>query len=282
MNSLAPITPKLAQISEQIEWLPGSLRLMEPHQIAGQQPDNLCGPYWVSILLKAYGVSDIDPARLGQLAGSVLPIGDDPQQWVPPGASSRQDYAIALPTCPPALGGTSALGLMEATLKASSGGYALIPLQTTWTAPQVETLLRLCHSFSHWEAVPLANVRTGSFWGSRLSLKDAIAHLEGNPIQPSPADWSVGHFVTLAGIVKGTTRSLVIVRDTYPILGWDGYHLQPPEAIAASLNRDDGTEGGIFLFVATHHQPDVEQQCRQQGWAIEPWDNGTPYRKKEE
>jgi hypothetical protein len=85
MNSLIPTNPQFDWLPTKIEWLPGSWRVMESHQLAGQQPDNLCGPYWVSTLLKAYGVSDLDPARLGQLAGSVLPSGDDPQKWVPPG-----------------------------------------------------------------------------------------------------------------------------------------------------------------------------------------------------
>ncbi|MDX2213111.1 MAG: hypothetical protein SFY66_07465 [Oculatellaceae cyanobacterium bins.114] len=282
MNPLAPTHSDLSQCTEWIQWLPGSLRLIEAHQLAGQQPDNLCGPYWISTLLKAYEVSHIDPARLGQLAGSVLPMGDDPQQWVPTGASSRQDYAVPLPTCAPELGGTSIPGLLAATVQASSAAYTLIPLKTTWTAAHLETLIDLCHTFSHWQTVPLCNVQTRHFWGSRLNLGRAIAYLQGTPIEPPAPDWSVGHFVTLAGTVKGAQRSLMIVRDTYPVLGWNGYHLQPFEAIAAALNRNDGSEGGVLLFVAAHHEPEVKQQCQQQGWAIAPWDNGTPYRKKGE
>ncbi|NER82112.1 MAG: hypothetical protein F6K42_21640, partial [Leptolyngbya sp. SIO1D8] len=29
--------------------------LLPLHEKTGQQPDNLCGPYWVSLLLQAYG-----------------------------------------------------------------------------------------------------------------------------------------------------------------------------------------------------------------------------------
>jgi hypothetical protein len=182
--------------------------------------------------------------------------------------------------CPLALGGTSVLGLIEATEKVSSGQYRLIPLKTTWTTADLEALIHLCQTHPHWETVPLCNVQTNQFWGSTLCIQDAIAYLQGNLIQPPSADWSVGHFVTLAGIVKGSAQSLMIVRDTYPIFGWNGYHLQPLEAIAAALNRDDGSEGGIALFAATHHQVEIEYQCQQQGWAIAPWDNGTPYRNR--
>lgn len=263
-------------VFEWIEWLPGAQQLLEPHRLAGQQPDNLCGPYWVSVLLKGFGGNTIDPARLGQLAGSQLPIGDDPSLWVPPGANSRQDYAIALPTCSPSLAGTSVPGLIAATLAASSQSYTLVPIKLTWTGATVEAVLRLCQANAHWQAVPLCNVQTGCFWGSRLPLAHAIAYLTGASIQPPSADWSVGHFVTLAGRVRGAARSLVIVRDTYPSMGWDGYHLQPSEVVANALNRDDGSEGGIALFVATQYQFEVEHQCQQSGWAIAPWDNGTP------
>lgn len=269
---------QLGLFSESVNFLPGALPLAKAHQQAGQQQDNMCGPYWVSMLLRLYAGVELDPTQIGKLAGSMLPIGDDPTAWVPPGSTSRQDYSLPLPTCSPELGGTAAAGLVQATLDASDGTHTLLPLQTRWTAERLETMMQICQRHDHWQAVPLANVLTGHFWGSRLGLEQAIAYLHGQPIDSPVADWAVGHFVSLAGIIQGPGNALVIVRDTYPALGWDGYHLQPPEAIAAALNRDGSTsQGGILLFIAAADQPDAEAIFSKEGFTLAPWDNGTPY-----
>ena len=54
----------------------------------------------------------------------------------------------------------------------------------------------------------------------------------------------------------------LIVRDPYPTFGWDGYHLQPAEAIANALRRDDGAEGGVLLFVAAKNKVEIEEEAR--------------------
>ncbi|NEQ24268.1 MAG: hypothetical protein F6K28_35140 [Microcoleus sp. SIO2G3] len=236
------------------------------------------GPYWASMLLQAHGVTDVDVTQLALLADSTLPIGDA-TDWVPPGASSRQDYSQPLPeTANVQEAGTAAPGLINAVFQASSGHYVLVPLQTNWSPESIEALIALCQKNPGWEAVPLCNVQTGHLWGSRIALTNALAYLTGEEISPPKADWDVGHFVTLAGSVEGNQRSLLLVRDTYPIFGWDGYHLQPQDAIASALRRDDGKEGGVFLFVAAENQAEVEQQVREQGFDIASWDNGTPIR----
>lgn len=261
-----------------VKFLPGAERINQLYRLAGQQPDNLCGPYWVSMLLQAHGVTGVDVTQLALLADSTLPIGD-PTYWVPPGASSRQDYSQPLPeTANVQEAGTAAIGLVNAVSQASSGRYALVPLRANWSPESLKTLIALCQKNPSWEAVPLCNVQTGHFWGSRIALTEALAYLSGEEISPPKADWDVGHFVTLAGIVEGNKRSLLLVRDTYPIFGWDGYHLQPQDAIASALRRDDGKEGGVFLFVAAENQAEVEQQAREQSFDIASWDNGTPIR----
>ncbi len=265
-----------------IKLLPGALRVNQLHRLAGQQPDNLCGPYWAAMLLQASEDIGVDSTKLALLAGSVLPIGE-PVNWVPPGASSRQDYSCQLPlTEEIEYAGTSIQGLIEAVSRDSEGKYALVPLRATWTPQQVAALFTLCQNHPNWEAVPICNIETGHLWGSHLALVDAIAYLSGEDIQAPQADWAVGHFVTLAGSVEGSKRSLVLVRDTYPVLGWDGYHLQPEEAIASALQRDDGKEGGVLLFIGAKDQAEVEQQARKQGFDIAVWDNGTPMSLKGE
>ena len=261
-----------------VKFLPGAERINQPYRLAGQQPDNLCGLYWASMLLQAYGVTGVDVTQLALLANSTLPIGD-PTDWVPLGASSRQDYSQPLPeTANVREAGTAATGLINAVFQASSGRYVLVPLRANWSPESLKTLIALCQKNPRWEAVPLCNVQTGHLWGSRIALANALAYLAGEEISPPKADWDVGHFVTLAGSVEGNKRSLLLIRDTYSIFGWDGYYLQPQDAIASALRRDDGKEGGVFLFVAAENQAEVEQQAREQSFNIASWDNGTPIR----
>jgi hypothetical protein len=261
-----------------VRWLPGAAKISLVHQLAGQQPDNLCGPYWLAILLQAWNAAHLDAAHLGQLAQSVLPIGD-PEQWVPPGAKSRQDYSVPLPeTAHLAEAGTAVSGLMAATIAASQNQFTLVPLAAQWSAEAVDRLLQLCLEHPTWEAVPVCNIRTGHLWGTSLTQQQAIDYLEGTDITPPAADWDVGHFVTIAGMLPGAARSLIVVRDTYPQFGCQGYHLQPAATIAAAMNRGDGNAGGVLLFVAASLQSEIEQQCQDLGWTIAAWDNGTPLR----
>ena len=146
-------------------------------------------------------------------------------------------------------------------------------------------MLTLCEDFPNSQATPICNLQTGVLWGSHLALADAIAYLKGESIDPPEADWNVGHYLTIAGTVRGpassrsteTARMLVIVRDTYPTLGWDGYHLQPAEVVANALKRDDGAEGGVLLFVAARNQIEIEEEAKARGFDIAVWDNGTPW-----
>ncbi|MBC7970201.1 MAG: hypothetical protein H7Z11_08765 [Verrucomicrobia bacterium] len=258
-----------------VQLLPGMVRLADVHRLAGQQHDNLCGPYWIAMLLRSRGFHQLTSEQVAQCAGSVLPIGD-PKTWLPKTASSRQDYSVALPVAA-GLGdaGTSAQGLIAAVSTLSDGAYTLVPIQTEWSAARIEVMLDLCRQPA-WNAIPLCNLRTDHLWGASLAVSDTIAYLNGEIITPPPPDWNVGHFLALAGMVEGHARSLILTCDTYPNFGWQGYHLQPADAIAQSLNRDDGNGGGILLFVATQHKDSVEQQATEQGFAIDVWDNGSP------
>lgn len=257
-----------------VRFLAGALRIASAHRQAGQQHDNLCGPYWAAVLLQAQAIATT-PEQIAQLAGSVLPIGD-PASWVPPGASSRQDYQLPLPATENLSdAGTSAQGLMAAVSQLTAA-YGFLPLQTHWTAQRLEALMQLCYRHPEWEAVPLCNIRTEHLWGNRLGIGEAIAYLQGEAITPPPADWSVGHFLTLAGTVTGSARSLVLIGDTYPQFGWQGYYLQSAEAIARALNRGDGYGGGILLFVPTAYREQAQQLAVAAGFEIRVWDNGSP------
>jgi hypothetical protein len=251
------------------------VQLADVHRLAGQQHDNLCGPYWIALLLRSRGFHQLTPEAVAQCAGSVLPTGD-PKTWLPRTASSRQDYSVALPV---AAGlsdaGTSCTGFNGGSLNAIGGAYTLVAIQAEWSAARVEVVLDLCRHPT-WKAIPLCNLRTDRRWSASLPVSDAIAYLNGEPITSPAADWNVGHFLALAGIVEGYERSLILTCDTYPSFGWQGYHLQPADAIAQSLNRGDGNSGGILLFIATQDKEQVEQCIKAEEFAIEAWDNGSP------
>src|SRR5205085_6548914 len=108
------------------------------------------------------------------------------------------------------------------------GELAAVPLRGRWSAERVEALLGL-------DARLLANVRTGSFWGSRPPVETLLAELRGEPVGAPPTDWDVGHFVELIALVRGPGGALVVVRGSYRSLGWGGTHLQRPRPVAAVL-----------------------------------------------
>ncbi len=120
----------------------------------------------------------------------------------------------------------------------------------------------------------IANLRTGKLWGSRPAAEQLLAELRAEAIAGPPADWDVGHFVELKLLVRVTGGTLVVVHDTYPSLGLDGYHLQPPRAVAAALLRGDGREGGILAVVSAGQAGPVESLARELGLDVGTWDNG--------
>jgi hypothetical protein len=262
----------LNQLSVQL--LPEMTRIAEAHHLAGQQHDNLCGAYWAAIFLRSRGFS-YTPEQVAQLAGTVLPIGD-PLTCIPKGATPRQDYHLPLPTTEQnEQAGTSVGGLMAAIEQLSAGAYCLVPVQAKWSVERIHAMMAVCEN-EDWQLVPLCNLRTNHLWGGQLSVSQAIAYLNGDQSTPPSADWQVGHFLVLAGTVIGKERSLMLACDTYPMLGWQGYHLQPAKAIAQALNRGDGNQGGILLFAAQQHKTAIAQELQEQGFTIEPWDNGSP------
>jgi hypothetical protein len=120
----------------------------------------------------------------------------------------------------------------------------------------------------------IANLQTGLLWGSRPSVDTLVSALSGNlPADPPPADWDVGHFVELLGPVQGARGSLVMVRDSYPTLGYDGVYLQPPAALAAALNREDGRQGGVLVVAEVQQGDTARQLAPELGLKTEMWDN---------
>jgi hypothetical protein len=234
-----------------------------------QQKDNLCGPFQAARILRELGF-DADEDELAVRAGSVLP--ERSEGSVPPGAESRTDYRLDLPTSAPEDSGTAAAPLAEAIEAASRGEVRCVPVRGEWTAARVESLVE--------RATPptvrlLANVCTGRFWGTRPPFDALLAELEGREVDGPSAEWDVGHFCELTAVLRGSGGSLVVVRDSYPSFGLAGHHLQPPRAVAAALARDDGREGGILAVAARENAQRLEALATELGLEVGHWDNGT-------
>ena len=231
---------------------------------AEQQKDNLCGPFCAARILNV----DQDLVALG--AGTHLPTEtEDPS--VPHGARSRTDYHYELPRAPSAESGTSPVGLIKAIESLSGGAQKCVPLSGEWTAERVEMLVDQAPSLG---ARLVANIRTGKLWGSHASAEELLAELNRQTTAVPPADWDVGHFVELTMLIRGPKGSLVVVHDTYPTLGLNGYHLQPARAVAAALVRGDGRKGGILAVAPPERANAVAALARELGLEVAAWDNG--------
>jgi hypothetical protein len=241
-----------------------------------QQKDNLCGPFWAARVLNEAGFSVwdgevIDEDVIALRAGTLLPVAHTGAD-VPPGAATDATYRYALPAAPVERSGTSAAGLIVAIEAASGGALRCVPLRGAWSVEGVEQLLDDAREIG---ARLIANVRTGRLWGSRPPVDTLLAELEGKPVQDPAAEWDVGHFVELEMLIRGPVGSLVVVNDSYPTLGWDGRHLQPPRAVVDSLLRGDGREGGVLVVVPPSRVDAVSALAARIGLEVGVWNNGT-------
>jgi hypothetical protein len=244
-----------------------------------QQKDNLCGPFHAARVLRDVGVADwqgdvMDQDLVARHAGTVLPaVVRGPQ--VPPGAANRRDYRYELPRVHEGRSGTPVSALAQAVETLSGGRLQCVPLRGTWSAATVERLVDRGHAAG---ARLIANLRTGLLWGTRPDLSALLAELDGRVVadaEAPSADWDVGHFVELVSILRGPAGALVLVRDSYPTLGWTGHHLQPPRAVAAALMRGDGRNGGVLAMAAPARVAAIRHVAGELALTVEMWDNGT-------
>jgi hypothetical protein len=254
--------------------VPGAGDLAGLHQKAMPQKDQLCGPFWGALVLEASG----RPAGQDEVAlhaGTTLAEGD-PAQWLPPGASPRTDYSLSLPVSrDAAFAGTSASGLARSIETLSDNALRVIPIGGPWTAETVVALVEVSAS-----EVPgctlVANLRTGRLWGSHTPARVLLDYLLGLPVEPPAPDWDCGHFLAIAATLSGPGGTLLTLRDTYPELGWGGYHLQPAGAVAAALERGDGQEGGVLCVCEASAAAAFAGRLDEVGFELRYWDNGTP------
>jgi hypothetical protein len=252
----------------------GPVALAALHADALPQKDNLCGCFWGSLALRAAGV-EADQDEVAVQSGTVLPKGD-PATFVPPGEESRRDYRLELPIASdPAHGGTAAPSLAAAVESLSAGRLSVVPVAGPWSAESVVRLAREVAAASR-DTLLIANVGTGLFWGTRSDPGALLGYLAGGEFEGSEPEWDVGHFVNAAAVVTAGERALVLVRDSYRGLGWAGHHLQPAEAFAAALRRDDGREGGVLCVAPASEAGALAERLAADGFELRHWDNGTP------
>jgi uncharacterized protein DUF6885 len=247
------------------------------HERAIPQKDQLCGPFWGALALAAAGYA-VDQDQVAIRAGTRLAEGD-PTGWLPPGASPRVDYSAPLSVAAEeAHSGTSAPGLARSIEELSGGSLSVVPVAGPWTSRMVVSLIELVAGATPGCTL-VANLRTGKLWGSRPPVRLLLDHLLGRPVEAPAPDWDCGHFLTIAACMGAAGGALVTLRDTYPQLGWGGYHLQPAGAVAAALERDDGSEGGVLCVCAASAAEDLGERLGAAGFDLRHWDNGTPDRE---
>jgi hypothetical protein len=245
----------------------GADRLLELHAAELPQKDELCGCFWATLALRLNGEGPVEQDDVALVAGSMI-TSHGSVHLLPSGQKRRNDYRLPLPvTDDDASSGTSAHGVALAVAELTDGRLAACPVSGL-DVPGVCGLVRAAAEETS-SVLLIANVQTGSFWGSQPSAAQLAAYLERGALDAGPAaDWSVGHFVALIGLSEGRAGALVTVADTYPALGSCGVHLQPVEAVAAAL------EGRGVLVVAA---PDAARRVADAaGGLAELWDNGSP------
>ena len=254
--------------------------LSRHYTASAPQKDCLCGAFWGAIALRTSGIVAVDGEPVDQdlvavECGVTLDAGD-PRESLPPGADPRVDYRLRLPyAADRARSGTSAASLRSAIARCSRGALAPVPVRGPWSEESVLALFRAVKDHAP-TALLVANWRTGHLWGTRPAPQLLLAHLAGYADEGPPPEWNVGHFVALPFALSSGGRALVGVLDTYPTLGWNGYHLQPASAAARALAREDEpSEGGILCIALAEHEAALRLALEAQGLAVGDWDNGS-------
>ena len=255
------------------ETVPGPPDFALLHEEAMPQKDQLCGAFWGALVLSASG-HPASQEEVALRAGTTLAEGD-PAGWLPPGAAPRADYEAAIPVASDGpLAGTSAMGVARGIEELSGGALAVVPVAGPWSAATLVSLVGIAARTPG--CVLIANLRTGHLWGSRPPARLLIDHLHGRRVEGPPPDWDCGHYLTIAACVGGPGGALVIIRDTYPQLGWNGYHPQPAGALVAALDRGDGYEGGVLCACEAQAGEPLTRRLGAAGFEVRHWDNGSP------
>jgi hypothetical protein len=265
--------------SIEITLLPGAEQLLARHASVLPQRDDLCGAFCGALALHAAGVrgpegQPLDQDDVALAAGSVVSGARD-AGTLPHAEAGRRDYRLQLPSVEDAsVSGTTAAGLVDALASISAGRVAPIPLAGPWTVEALNGLFALAAAMER-PVTLVANLATRHLWGARAGVPVLIAYLLGGEGEGPAPDWDVGHFACVVGRIMGPRGSLYVLADTYPALGASGIHLQPPDRLAAAIDRPDMPAGGVISVVAAEDAPALRAGAAGLGLREEIWDNGT-------
>ncbi|HTX13555.1 MAG TPA: hypothetical protein VME22_33365 [Solirubrobacteraceae bacterium] len=261
--------------------IPGAERLVGLHAAELPQKDELCGAFWGALAFRLARITvngaEVDQDAIALEAGTILSASQ--LEPLPYGDPGRRDYRVAFPTVEdPAQSGTSAVGLVHALRELAGDGAAIIPIAGPWTPAAVRAMFDatdVCRE----SCTLIANIATRYLWGSRTGPHAAFSYLvTGDDSDGDEPDWDIGHFVGLLGHIDGPKGALVVVGDTYRVLGWQGLHLQPIERFARALERTGtGHPSGAIIVASPQDGPDIEGVLLAAGLELDLWDNGTPY-----
>ncbi|RZQ63267.1 hypothetical protein EWH70_15460 [Amycolatopsis suaedae] len=254
-------------------WLPGAAGLIAAARAELPQKNGLCGPFTALAALRAAGFAVADQDEVALAAGSVDHEGGPPS-W-PEGERGRADFRVRLPaSADPDASGTSAAGVALAVERLSGGALAAVPASGDWTPDAVQRLLT---GLGRLDGVAvIANVATAEFGAHDTPERALWDYLDGGLPPLWSSRWRVGHFVLLTGLVTGSGGAVVSVMDTYPSLGDNGLHWQTVERVAAALNRDGMTPGGVLAVVADGDAAAARRAVTVAGLRQRLWDNGSP------
>lgn len=263
----------------QIELLQGAPALLAEHARELPQRDDLCGAFCGALALHAAGAGEgCDQDAVALAAGSIVSAVRDPGT-LPFGEAGRRDYRLALPSvADSAVSGTTAAGVVNAINELGHGDVVAIPLAGPWPVAALDGLFDLAAELAR-PVTLIANLATRHLWGARPGMAAVLDQLlRGEADGPAP-DWDVGHFVCIVGRISNPARppggALYLVADTYPALGMGGVHLQPPDRLAAAIERRDMPAGGVIAVVASDDAAAVRARAEALGVSEAMWDNGT-------
>lgn len=269
------------EILLQLSVLPGVECVAAIHAEELPQKDELCGPFWGAIALRAAGIVAlgdelVDQDAVAQRAGTIL--SGAPELSLPGCEEGRRDFRINLPvTAETSKSGSSAAGISRAIEALSAGALRVLPYTGDWTVEKVSGLLDRLINIGTRVTV-IANLFAGDLWEFRPAPREYLAYLRCGGGEMAPSRWDVGHFVGVAGTLRGTGGSLVMIADSYRSLGWHGWHLQPVERVAAALRRSDGREGGMLIVAPASGADEIIASIAGIGLEHAHWSNGTDAR----
>lgn len=296
---MTPSEPGASGLNVEFRMVKSIAKLDEVFKGLNDQKSETCGPY--SILKISRAILDIDENELtedylAQLSGTTISMeeesisskyrGKDDLELDPEVREMFYPLKMKVSEKDEELG-TSAIGVFRAAEKVFSNNYEVRPFfayrnnELNFSEVKFDELSNIL-----WENIQkidlnaILNVQVDLLC-SNSNLKtpvDLLSFLSQSECHELD-DWSVGHFVILAGMARvysdRGTMTYYILQENYKNRGMSGYLFQQSEMLRRALVRNDGKEGGIILIYPSSESglDGLFGRILSTG----TWDNGTPF-----